>query len=117
MNAIILSAVLGVVMMFSGIYLKSNAAIRMTAIAGLVLLLAVNIAELYGFRGLSFDSRNMLAVTSFSLVFNSIAFACTLLFFCISGRDIENVGSYVAEYFALIFFVLCGVSIASCFNT
>jgi NADH-quinone oxidoreductase subunit N len=117
MNAIILSAVLGVVMMFSGIYLKSNAAIRMTAIAGLILLLSVNIAELYGFRGLHFDSRNMLAVTSFSLVFNSIAFGCTLLFFCLSGRDFENVGAYLPEYFALIFFVLCGVSIASSFNT
>jgi NADH-quinone oxidoreductase subunit N len=104
-------------MMFSGIYVKSNTAIRMVAIAGLGLLFLVNIAELYGFRGLAFDSRNMLVVSSFSLVFNAIAFGCTLLFFCISGRDFENVGSSAADYFALIFFVLCGVSVASSYNT
>jgi NADH-quinone oxidoreductase subunit N len=59
----------------------------------------------------------MLSFDGFSLVFNSIAFGCTLIYFILSGRDIEQVGTHVAEYFALIFFILCGISIVSSFNT
>ena len=39
MNALIISAVLGVVMMFSGILLKQKSAIRIVAIAGILVLL------------------------------------------------------------------------------
>lgn len=117
MNAIILSAVWGVVMMFSGIVLKRNASIRMLAIAGLVLLTGFNVAELYGFQLFAINTQNMLAFNSFSLVFNTIAFVSTLIYFFLSGREIENVGASMAEYFSLIFFVLCGVSIASSFST
>ena len=35
----------------------------------------------------------------------------------LSGRDIEKVGEHVAEYFALIFFILCGVALSATFNT
>jgi NADH-quinone oxidoreductase subunit N len=59
----------------------------------------------------------MLRVDNFSLIFNSIAFGCTLFYFFLSGHDIEKVGTNLPEYFALIFFVLCGVSISSSFNT
>ena len=48
MNALILSAILGVILMFSGILLKQKAAIRNIAIAGMVLLLVVNVMEMYG---------------------------------------------------------------------
>ena len=44
-------------------------------------------------------------------------FVCTLLYFLLNGRDIEKVGNNVSEYFALIFFIFCGVAIASSFNT
>ncbi|MEJ7766858.1 MAG: NADH-quinone oxidoreductase subunit N [Chitinophagaceae bacterium] len=117
MNAIILSAVLGVVMMFSGIFFKNTSTVRLIAITGMVALLGLNIAELYGVHVFLFNANNMLVFNSFTLVFNSIAFGCTLLYCCLSGRDIETVGTNVAEYFALIFFVLCGVSIASSFNS
>lgn len=117
MNAIIFSAVWGVLMMFSGIFFKNSSTVRMIAIIGMILLLAVNVSELYGVRLFTFNANNMLLFNSFTLVFNSVAFACTLLYFCLSGRDIEKVGTNVAEYFALIFFVLCGVSLASSFNS
>ena len=117
MNAIIVSGVWGLVMMFSGIFVKNNSTVRFLAIAGLVLLLALNVGELYGVKLFTFDTHKMLSFNSFTLVFNSIAFACTLLYFLLSGRDFFNVGPNVADYFALIFFVLCGVSVASSFNT
>ena len=47
MNALIISAVLGVIMMFSGLTLKKSA-VRMIAIAGVLILLVSNIMETYG---------------------------------------------------------------------
>ncbi|MBC8034276.1 MAG: NADH-quinone oxidoreductase subunit N [Chitinophagaceae bacterium] len=117
MNAIILSAIWGVAMMFSGIFLTKGEAIRAAAILGLVVLLGVNIAELYGYRLFNIDTRGMLSFNSFSLVFNAVLFGCTLIYFLLSSKDILKVGTNKAEYFSLIFFVLSGVSIASSFNT
>jgi NADH-quinone oxidoreductase subunit N len=117
MNAIIISAIWGVVMMFGGIFLKEPARVRGLAILGIVALLTANIMDLSGYHFFPIDNHNMLYFDSFGLLFNIIAFSCTLLYFLLSGKDIEKVGPNAAEYFALIFFVLCGVSIASSFNT
>lgn len=117
MNAIVFSAIWGVVMMFTGLLVKNNRIVRWTAIAGLALLLLLNILDMRGTHLIDVDVKGMLSFETFGLVFNSIAFSCTLIYFILSGRDIEQVGLHVAEYFALLFFVLCGVSIASSFNT
>jgi NADH-quinone oxidoreductase subunit N len=117
MNAIIISAVWGAVMMFSGIIFKKNLSVRICAIIGLLLLLAGDIAEMRGSLLFDINTHNMLYFDSFGLLFNAIAFTSTLFYFLLSGSDIEKVGPNVAEYFALIFFVLCGVSILSSFNT
>jgi NADH-quinone oxidoreductase subunit N len=116
MNAIIFSTLCGVVMMFSGIFTKNVTAIRNIAIAALLVLLAANIADTYGWFSIKADVKNMLRFQVFGLYFNSIVFAATLIYFLLSGSDIVNVGPKAAEYFALIFFVLCGVSILSAFN-
>ncbi len=44
------------------------------------------------------------------LLFNAVAFGATLVYFLLSGRDFEKVRNHVAEYFALIFFISCGIS-------
>jgi NADH-quinone oxidoreductase subunit N len=116
MNAIIFSAVWGVVMMYAGLVSKSNTAIRTTAITGLILLLVANTLELYGVQFFDINTRNMLSFTSFGLLFNSIAFGSTLLYFFLSSRDITQVGNNPGEYFALIFFVLTGVALCSSYN-
>ncbi len=117
MNAIIISAILGVVMMYSGVFTKNTSVIRYVAIAGLLILLGFNIAETCGFQLFYVNVHGMLAFSQYGLLVNSIMFASTLLYVLLSGRDIENVGIYVAEYFALIFFILCGVSLVTSFNT
>lgn len=117
MNAIIVSAVWGVVMMYSGIVLKQDKAIRLTAILGIVLLIVANWLEFAGVPFFQADTRGMLRFTTFGLVFNSVAFIATLIYFLLSGRDMEQVGKQVSDYYALIFFVLCGVSIVSAFQT
>jgi NADH-quinone oxidoreductase subunit N len=117
MNAIIFSAIWGVLMMFSGIFISQKAVIRNMAIAGVAILLVLNMAEINHFVLFHVNTRNMLVFDSFGLLFNSIAFAATLIYLLLSARDIEEVGVNQPDYFALIFFVLCGVSIASSFNT
>ena len=123
MNAILLSAIWGVVMMFSGVFIKSKSTPKYLALAGVIIifiatLLEMNVLNLAG-GPLYFhiDTKEMLSINSFSLSFIAVVFACTLLYFLLSGRDIEKVGDDVGEYFGLIFFVLCGVSIAATYNT
>jgi NADH-quinone oxidoreductase subunit N len=103
-------------MMFSGIFTTSKTAIRNTAVLGLVLLVIVNYADMVGYH-VEIDTHKMLFFGTFGLLGNSIAFVSTLLLVLLSGRDMEKVGNNLAEYFALIFFVLCGVAIITTFNT
>jgi NADH-quinone oxidoreductase subunit N len=117
MNAIIVSALLGVVMMFSGIILKNKSSLKYIAIGGLLLLLIANLFQTYGVYTIVVNSHELLRFQKFGLFFNSIAITATLIYVILSGRDIENAGNYPAEYFALIFFVLCGVSILCGFNS
>lgn len=117
MNAIVISALMGVIMMFSSILSKRKSTIRYIAIVGLIILLVSNTLEMGGNQFFPFNAHNMLSFDSFGLLFNTIAFASTLILVLLSGRDMEKVGVHVAEYYALIFFILCGVSVSSSFNT
>lgn len=116
MNAILFSAIWGIVMMFGGTFTRRHGALRFLAILGILGLLLVNILDMAGYH-LAIDSHNMLYFDSFGLLFNCIAFGSTLIYFLLSGKDIENVGANPGEYYALVFFVLCGVGITSSFNT
>jgi NADH-quinone oxidoreductase subunit N len=122
MNAIIISAIWGIIMMFSGVFIKSKTTPKYLAIAGAILLFIVNALELNMFNAskilqINIDTRQMLNVNSFSLAFLAVVFLCTIIYFLLNARDIEKVGEHVGEYFALIFFVLCGVSIVATYNT
>jgi NADH-quinone oxidoreductase subunit N len=122
MNAIIISAIWGIIMMFSGVFIKSKTTPKYLAIAGAIILFIVNALELNVFNAtkilqINIDTKEMLHVDSYSLAFLAIVFLCTIIYFLLNATDIEKVGEHVGEYFALIFFVLCGVSILASFNT
>lgn len=119
MNALILLAVSGVIMMFSGFVLKQKSAIRSLAI---ILLLAVSIVNILELRGVAFfniDLKGMLAFDNIALLFSLIVNLSTLIFFLLSARDMEKVGPglYYNDYFALIFFILCGAVISASFKS
>ena len=118
MNAIVFSAVWGIVMMFSGVFIKSKSTPKYLAIAGAILLVLLNGLELYsGATLFNIDSKDMILTNSFNLSFLAVVHLSTLLFFLLNAKDIEKVGEHVGEYFALIFFVLCGIALASTYNT
>ncbi|MES2006414.1 MAG: NADH-quinone oxidoreductase subunit N [Bacteroidota bacterium] len=116
MNAIIVSALLGVVMMFSGIISKNKSVHTVVAVVGLLLLIIANLLNSYGPYVININTHGLLSVEQFGLFSNTIAFTATLVYVLLSGKTIENTGVNVADYYALIFFVLCGVSILSSFN-
>lgn len=117
MNALLLSAILGVLMMFSGILLKQKSAIRAIAITGLILLIVVNVYETYNKPFFTIDTTGMMHFDRFAYLFIDIAAICTFIFFLLSSRDMEKVGLNYADYFALIFFIFCGIILVSSFTS
>jgi NADH-quinone oxidoreductase subunit N len=116
MNALLLSALSGVIMMFSGFALRRNA-VRTLAQVLLVLIVVATALELRGISFFHINTQGMLSFDRFALLFSLIAALCTLVFALLSGKDMEKVGVSYAEYFALIFFILSGVVIAAAFQS
>lgn len=117
MSSIILSALWGVIMMFSGIFLKKKSTAKYIALVGLLVLLMVNLLDYYNVWMIHADIRQMLKFTPFGLIFNVVIFACTLIFLLLNAAEFEKIGTHVYDYYALIFFVLCGAGLAISFNT
>jgi NADH-quinone oxidoreductase subunit N len=117
MNALILSAVFGVIMMFSGIWLKQKRVVRGIALAGVFILVVTNILEMNGLLIFKIDTKGMIVFDRFALLFDTIAFVSTFLYLTLSAKDMEKVGMNYAEFFALIFFVLCGITLTSSFRS
>lgn len=118
MNAIILTAIWGVVMMLAGAFIKSKTTAKYLAYAGMAVILAATAYELKMQEPLfAIDVKDMLRLSSYNLTFLLVIFVCVLLYFLLSSRDIEKVGNHPYEYFALIFFILCGIGLVATFNT
>ncbi len=116
MNVIILSAVLGVIMMICSIIVRNKGSFRHIAAFGLLILLIANILETYGKDFFHVNTMQLLQFDRFGFLFNSIALGATLIYVLLTGKEIEKSGKYAAEYFTLIFFVLCGIFILSAYD-
>ncbi len=118
MNTIILSAIWGVIMMFSGVFVKKSTTQKYIAITGILVIVAFATIELLsGQTFFDFNTRGMIKTDVYNLSFVWIAVFSTLLYFLLSGSEIEKVGPHIGEYFALLFFIVCGIAIAATFNT
>lgn len=117
MNALILSALSGVIMMFSGFFLKTKSAVRTLAHILLIAIIAVAVLELRGLQIVAVDTKGMMVFDHFALLFTIIATLSTLVFFVLSSKDMERVGLNYSDYFALIFFVLCGITMTASFKS
>ncbi len=117
MNALVLSAIFGVVMMFSGVLFQKNAAIKTTGIVAMILLFLANCMEMRGIHFFKFDVSGFLAFDSYALFFNGIAIFATLIYLLITSSQIEKVGKNFADYLALIFFIIAGITITTSFKS
>src|SRR5215217_4283971 len=117
MNALIFSAVSGVIMMFSSFLLNSRNNVRVLAHILLLAVIVVNIMELRGISIFHIDTKGMLGFDRFALLFTLVANLSTLAFFLLSSRDMEKVGRNYSDYFALIFFILTGICVSSSFQS
>lgn len=118
MKAIIAATVFGVILMFAGLFVKEKKSVASIAVFLLFALLGVNVWELATTaptETLSFFN-NMLRIDRYALGFNTLMTGCTLLYALLINKDIQRVGSHVGEYFALIFFILCGVYMLTTYN-
>ncbi len=118
MNTILISAIWGVIMMFAGAFIQNRSIAKYLAIAGVAILFIANGHELWtGHSLIQINTNDMLRMSSYNLTFLAVILGCTGMYFMLSGRDIEKAGAHVAEYFALIFFILCGVGLSATFNS
>lgn len=121
MKAIIAATLIGVIMMFTGVMSKSKSSVVSIAIVMLLLLLGINIWEVYDTTKVAAPGaqqlfNGMLSLDSFSLWFNLLMTGCTLLYVLLVGKEIARVGNHVGEYFALISFILVGLYLLSGYN-
>lgn len=117
MKAIIAATILGIVMMYAGLAVKNKHSVVTIATLCMLALFGVNIWELMaaGEGGVDLFHK-LLRVDRYSLWFNMLMTGCTFLCVLLIGKDIQRVGNHVAEYFALIFFILCGIYLLTTYN-
>ena len=118
MKAIIAATVFGIIMMFAGIVVNNKKSLTGLAI---VLFAALTLIGMWDINCAPADApqllfNNMLRIENFSLWFNHLMTAATLLYVLLMRKEISKVGVHVAEYFALIFFILTGLYLLSTFN-
>ena len=118
MKAIIATTVFGIVMMFAGLVVNNKKSVVAIAALLFIALLGVNIWDLATIspNAPQLLFSNMLRVEHYSLWFNTLMTGCSVLYVLLMGKEIQKVGTHVAEYFALIFFILCGLYILSTYN-
>lgn len=104
--------------MFAGLWVNDKKSIAGLAAFLFAALLGVNIWDL---TTTSVNNpqplfNDMLRSEHYSLWFNTIMTGCSLLYVLLMGKEVQKVGKYVSEYFALLFFILCGLYLLSMYN-
>lgn len=118
MKAIIAATLLGVIMMFTGLFVKDKKQVVMIAVIAFLALLGITIWEVQAASSAAPEMlfNNMLRIDSYALWFNMMMAGCTFLYVLLMGKDIMRVGNHVAEYFTLILFILCGIFLLTGYN-
>ncbi|RYE24250.1 MAG: NADH-quinone oxidoreductase subunit N [Sphingobacteriales bacterium] len=118
MKAIIAATLIGVIMMFAGLFIENKRSVVTLITILMFVLLGVNIYELMltpsDAPQLFFNS--MLRIDRYALWFNTLMTGCTCLYLLLIGKEVAKVGAHVADYFALITFILCGIYLLSGYN-
>jgi NADH-quinone oxidoreductase subunit N len=117
MNALIFSAICGLVMMFSGIITQKEKELRGIALSGFLLLMVLTVLELGSTLVFNVEAEQLLNFDQYGLVFSLVLLGVTFLYLLLSGGAFAKVGEHVAEYYALLFFIFCGITIITSFSS
>jgi NADH-quinone oxidoreductase subunit N len=118
MNIIIASALLGVLLMLSSVFLKGIIGKRTLAVmAGIALMIMAVVDMTQNTANTTLHFNGMLATNSFTAKLNAVIAFCSMLYLFLFSDEISKVGLNDAEYFALIFFALTGVFILTSFQS
>ncbi|MEY4660279.1 MAG: hypothetical protein RLZZ42_231 [Bacteroidota bacterium] len=116
MNAIIVAALWGVLMMYAGFVAKGRST-NLLAIAGILVLIVVNWLEYLGLPFFSIDTKGMLVYNTFGLLFNEVMLVATLVYFLLSGQELGKSNRTPSDLYALLFFILAGIAIIAGFRS
>lgn len=138
MTAIIATTVFGIIMMFTGLFVNDKKTVTTIAAVLFLALLGINILELWDATGPGMRSatlqllgvqdtnggtlpqvlfNSMVRIDKLSMWFGTMMTACTALYILLIGKEFRRVGTHVGEYFALIFFILCGLYLLCTYNS
>jgi NADH-quinone oxidoreductase subunit N len=117
MNVLLLSAVFGIVMLFGGLFFSSYKAVKNLALLSLLVLLLVNVAEMKGIKLLALSTAGFLKFDQYGLLLSEILIAATFIFVWLSADEMVKVGQHFAEYLALLFFIIAGISLVLSFQS
>ncbi len=116
MNAIIVAALWGVLMMYAGFVAKGRST-NTLAIAGILVLIVVNWLEYLGLPFFNIDTKGMLVYNTFGLLFNEVMLLATLVYFLLSGQELGKSNRTPSDLYALLFFILSGIAIIAGFRS
>ena len=117
MNAIIVAALWGVLMMYVGFMTKEKRTVSIIALIGILAVLVSNWLEYVGLSFFMIDTKGMLAYNSFGLIFNTVILFATFLYFVLSAKEIEEAGRTPSDLYALLFFILSGIAVIAGFRS
>lgn len=118
MKAIIAATVLGIVLMFTGLFVKDKKTVVSVATFLMLALFGITIWEVQAASSAAPEMlfNNMLRIDNYALWFNMVITGCSFLYVLLMGKDIMRVGNHVAEYFTLVLFILVGIFILTGYN-
>jgi NADH-quinone oxidoreductase subunit N len=117
MNAIIISALWGVLMMYAGFATSNKKTVSVIAVIGVLAVLVSNWLEYNGLTFFNIDTRGMLVYNSFGYMFNVVSHLTLLMYFLLSAKEIEGNSKSPSDHYALIFFITAGISIIAGFKS
>ena len=118
MLGIIAAAILGVAMMFIGLFSKKTSVIRTAGIVCFLVLVGVTFYDYISLSesGTQVFFNNMVSVSPRASWFNLLLSGCAFVYILIFNKSISRVGKNDAEYFALMLFIMVGAFMLSTYN-
>lgn len=117
MNAILLSALWGVVMMFTGLASSEARLHGRMAVVGMALLAGAAWLDLAGISPFGLTGGGMLSYGPYESVFILLMAVCALIYLLLSVDTLAEAGTGTSDPLALIFFVMTGICIIAGFRS